>query len=105
MRVIGSTFPLRQFCDTTEQLLFCQYFEHATSGHLSMTWSTILQTLFRDFWGRWVGIVVEPLLEQASKFRGFAGLVVAEVALTDERKSADGFESTLCQQENYFGPR
>ena len=80
-------FRSGSFCDTTEQLLLCQYFEHATSGSfVDDVVNDPTDAVSRFPGGRRVGIVVEPLLEQASKFRGFTGLVAAKVALTDERK-------------------
>ena len=87
-------FTSAVFSDKSEPSLLRHYFEYATSGSfVDVGANDPSNAVSRFLWGDWSRIVVEPLPEQASKFRGFVGLVVAEVALTSDDKAADGYAS------------
>lgn len=82
------------FSDSYEQALLRQYFKHVTTGSfVDVGANDPSNAVSRFLWGTWHGIIVEPLPEQASKFRGVAGLVVAEVALTSAENAFDGSAS------------
>ena len=97
------------FNDSEEAALLERYFSEKTRGvFVDVGANDPLNAVSRFLWGEWRGIVVEPLPEQADKFRTIPGLTVAEFALTSPqnvsenkyaRFSIAGKQSTLLPEK------
>lgn len=79
------------FNDSAEQALLMNYFDQKPFGtFVDVGANDPANSVSRFLWGSWVGVIVEPLPEQASKFRGIPGVSVAEVALASAEISSRG---------------
>lgn len=79
------------FNDSVEQALLINYFDQKPFGtFVDVGANDPANAVSRFLWGAWMGVVVEPLPEQASKFRGISGVRVAEVALASAKIASRG---------------
>ena len=78
------------FRDSEEQILLKRYFSEKKRGvFVDVGANDPSNAVSRFLWGEWRGIVVEPLPEQAEKFRKILGLTVAEFALTSSKNVSE----------------